>query len=696
MNAGGSNTVTKSITISSSAQSPSLTALTVFPQFVIGGGYTTKFALVNSGSTSFTGSLVLTSSNGSSLDARLTSSDGTTAIGASVSLQIAAGGSAFITASPINANDPISVGWASVGGSGGSVSGLLTFNLSSSDGKLLTTVSVLPLPLLQAATVPVDDDVAQNRMTGFAVANPGTVAITVDLVAISADGNTAVSLDPIVLAPGNQISKFFEQDVKMPSAFLGTVTLKSEAGGLFSVVALSQSSGVSGPLFTAVPVIPATSPNKPTSNPFTNSILYPTAVSSIDYPSTYLSNAVGLINDTDPYCRVQQQYVPVPQNFIGSFPFPTVSSTLSPLPERIQRGVEFKDFYGCCMSKPSGNQICTGASGDMHSAVHYGIQRAVALGSDHVNVVENAQIIDATASPLQFDLAQMQIPFSELQFIGNEARAAGIKVRVLLQVPPSDQKGNPLPSTPTATWFSDLLDAYTQYLVSVATVAQQNGFDGMTLNWFELYFNWSLNPQSYQSTFAAKMQDALRQVRAVFSGKVFLFDYLPGDLTGFSSLLQSTDGVYVEDDGAILSAAQNQNPTFDIVKTAYKGRMDKRKSRFGNTPLIYRSFAQSHRNFLYTGWIEDAGCTPGNGANCLQTTLQTDFSIQAIAVEAQLEALAESNLNIVSVDTVDYWWTDTILPLYYDPVPRWSEFPNIAQSVRNKPAEAIIYGWFRH
>lgn len=40
----------------------------------------------------------------------------------------------------------------------------------------------------------------------------------------------------------------------------------------------------------------------------------------------------------------------------------------------------------------------------------------------------------------------------------------------------------------------------------------------------------------------------------------------------------------------------------------------------------------------------------GNPVSCVQDTLQTDFSVQAIGFEALLEAAVESRLNFISVD----------------------------------------------
>lgn len=72
---------------------------------------------------------------------------------------------------------------------------------------------------------------------------------------------------------------------------------------------------------------------------------------------------------------------------------------------------------------------------------------------------------------------------------------------------------------------------------------------------------------------------------------------------------------------------------------------------------------------------------------CVQRRLQTDFSVQAMGYEALLEAVGESGIDFRSFDIQGYWYADVILPQ--------DSFPNTAQSVRNKPAEALLEHWFQ-
>lgn len=73
---------------------------------------------------------------------------------------------------------------------------------------------------------------------------------------------------------------------------------------------------------------------------------------------------------------------------------------------------------------------------------------------------------------------------------------------------------------------------------------------------------------------------------------------------------------------------------------------------------------------------------------CIQRNQRTDFSLQAQHIEAYLEAIREqTSFTVRSVEVADYWLTDNLTP--------GATFPNLAFSVRNKPAEGVIRAWFK-
>jgi hypothetical protein len=231
---------------------------TFFPEVAIGGGYSTVFSLVNTGSSTLTGTLTLTNSqNGNPLTASM--SDGITSLKDSIfALSIPSGGTAIITADAVNTNDPTKVGWACVTSTGGTLGGVATFKLTGATGTLQTIAGVLSSTPVSAATIPVDDNVSALRYTGYAIANTGTSAIIVDVQEVNADGSLAASLKPLEIPAGQQTASFLFEDAKALQTFQGSAVFIGQSGATFSIVALVFNQG----LMTAIPVIPGAAPGR--------------------------------------------------------------------------------------------------------------------------------------------------------------------------------------------------------------------------------------------------------------------------------------------------------------------------------------------------------------------------------------------------------------------------------------------------
>ncbi len=243
-------------TVTSNANPPAVTGL--FSQVAAGAGYSTVFSLTNTGSDALTGNLILTRGDGTSLDATLSSpsASGTedTVFASSTSLAIAPGGTKIITAAAPNSSDALT-GWARVESSGGQLSGVATFQLRDAGG-LKTVAGVLSGEAQDIVTIPVNDDSAQSRFTGYALANPGVDTIRITIFLVDGNGVVTKTLSQVItLDPGKQVARFLFQDVGDPNfKFQGSAVLKSETGSKFSAVALVQ---VQDPnlIFTAIPVI---------------------------------------------------------------------------------------------------------------------------------------------------------------------------------------------------------------------------------------------------------------------------------------------------------------------------------------------------------------------------------------------------------------------------------------------------------
>ena len=133
------------------------------------------------------------------------------------------------------------------------------------------------------------------------------------------------------------------------------------------------------------------------------------------------------------------------------------------------------------------------------------------------------------------------------------------------------------------------------------------------------------------------------------------------------------------------TATDNMNITVPLMKQKYLdviagiASMEDRSK-----PRIWIPKAESYRDYFINGFVEDMFCVNG----CSQNNVQTDFSVQAIAYEAALEAIAQQTYyTTAAVTPSSTLYTDVALPM--------NAFPNISFSFRNKPAESILYQWYK-
>jgi hypothetical protein len=241
-------------TASSDAASVSLPVTALFAQVAVGGGFTTSFTLINTGSTALSGTIYLTDKAGSPMTVNL--SDGATTLASpTFPVSIAPGGSKYISATPLTSTAATATGWARLESNGGTVSGVASFKLSSGT-TTNTVVSVLSAETVDNATIPYNDDASALRYTGFAVANPSTTdTVTIKIVTVKEDGTGSTTLGNVTLKPGEQLSRFFAEYAGAGQVFKGTAVLMGQ-GKKFSVVALLQDQND----FAAIPVVAGKAP----------------------------------------------------------------------------------------------------------------------------------------------------------------------------------------------------------------------------------------------------------------------------------------------------------------------------------------------------------------------------------------------------------------------------------------------------
>ena len=410
---------------------------------------------------------------------------------------------------------------------------------------------------------------------------------------------------------------------------------------------------------------------------FAGMMTVPADFTLIPYPDFYRNRPSLNFSVPDPYCAVTSEVVAYPSSYLGAFPLPSVKG--APLPPSVRRGASVKDYWEFGITNPSTNLGC---SGDMHEAFLATLRRLKKLGIDHVGVFRDAGIVDINATQLQFiNSVPWSISDSEMAWIVAQARTFGLQVYEYRQINNVDMNNVPLPTAPTPAWASNYLDAYTHYIVDRARVAQHNGVEAFQLDWGVYWFDWT----PYKDLFISKMTSAAQQVRNVYTGKI-LYGQTALWISGDPALLSNIDWLIGEIAWIPMSQEENAKLTVPLIKQKYLDQIAALGRALGpnRKPMVWQLFEQSHRDWRLSGWVEDGFCVAG----CMQQTIQIDFSVQAIAYEAFLEAIvAQTHFSTASVDAKAYWYVDVMLPK--------DSFPNLSQSWRNKPAESILYQWFR-
>jgi hypothetical protein len=158
-------------------------------------------------------------------------------------------------------------------------------------------------------------------------------------------------------------------------------------------------------------------------------------------------------------------------------------------------------------------------------------------------------------------------------------------------------------------------------------------------------------------------------------------------------ILNSVDGFIYTPITNILAYAEDKSVSVSNLKSLYADNLRSIGQDFSKfeKPTLLRVLIQSERDFLENGWNEDMFCIQRGDDPCYQKNLFVDFSLQAIAIEAMLEAVSEVQqtgaLNVENIDIYGYWYTDVILPDFSQ--------PQMAHSIRNKPAESVVFEWFK-
>ena len=321
-----------------------------------------------------------------------------------------------------------------------------------------------------------------------------------------------------------------------------------------------------------------------------------------------------------------------------------------------------------------------------------------------------------------------------VEFIANTAKEMDMNMHYAWQFLALDDENNMLFPFDGMVYvdmplLKKILDSHEEHILWEADRLESLGVRSISADWSAMYVCFcglqnELDQQErdqLKSYYAERMGSIVSHIKSRFSGEVYLGE---GIIFNDSRMFKEVDGV-IGSFPNMLAIGEEQTATVELIEDRtlkYIAQLfetwtcsDQQPcwefTSYDLPPIIWNLFAQSHKMFISTGWIEDGFCTPGTYKNvyyddCMQYEVPTDFSAQAIFVEGLLRAIDKQSLFVTKGTTAStaYWLSDTLIPdenQYGSDCGRAfgscgvEGFPNISQSVRGKPAENIIKAWYK-
>ena len=415
-----------------------------------------------------------------------------------------------------------------------------------------------------------------------------------------------------------------------------------------------------------------------------DAIVVPTDVEAIDYPDMFNNPAITSAQVVDPYCTLEQEQVAYPAEYLGGNGFPQING--APLPTDIKRMVGIKDVW---IPEPNLNDCPYSEPYEkMRQALDGTLLRVQALGADEITFTNYIAFVD-------FEIPELQPPAKaatgadDLRYIARQADEMGLGMTLYLNLAPGSEKVSW--EIPSEEWLAILINNWEPFVLDQARIAEETGIDALMIN----HFDYQPGVKGFEDIYQIEMLDLLAKTREIYSGRIlFMIEPVWGaDLGKLDELLRSVDGFIYTPITMALRNRSDKSVSVSNLKASYLDNLNSISGDFGrfDQPFLLRILIQSETDFLENGWNEDMFCLPKDGDPCYQKNLDVNFSLQAVAYEALLEAIAQTaGNNTMVIDGLDangYWFTDVILP--------FNSQPQFAQTIRNKPAEAVVFQWFK-
>jgi hypothetical protein len=269
-----------------------------------------------------------------------------------------------------------------------------------------------------------------------------------------------------------------------------------------------------------------------------------------------------------------------------------------------------------------------------------------------------------------------------------------------------------------------IMDAHEGHMFWEAEQLESIGVGSMSADWSAMWlcFSCGVDNQGHSQAetdelkdfYMERMGDIISGIKEKFSGKVYVgeapqwndarvVDQVDGIMFNFPNLLtdneveSATVDLIEQKATAHIEQAYNAYYCLDNHPCWSRTSSDTAKHK-----MIFNLPAQSHASYLSRGWIEDGFCVSGqqtvddylgsgDGTDCVQRSVNPDFSAQAIWLEGVLRAIKKQTYfnTLGTTSSTGYWLSDTLM---HDG--KVEAFPSISQSIRGKSAEKILKYWY--
>lgn len=400
-----------------------------------------------------------------------------------------------------------------------------------------------------------------------------------------------------------------------------------------------------------------------------------------------------------------------PETFRGSWPVAQPTKTLSP---NVVRMIALKDYFENANTTVPAS-VDPGCPKDWYPKlmVTLELDRLKAINTEKIFIYNYSDWVDSTVPVMSIYKPNQQIPDTYIKFIVEEAAKRNIEVYYSWMFDPRDHSNRVLYDlgTPvTASKLIQMVDSYAAFMKEHVKFLEQVGVKGVTLDWSALAFP---NSDEHQALLNQKFAVLADDIRKNFSGKIILNAsamFPTYDQTLFSKVDYYNIGMTPK-----ISEAEANAKNTTAFRNAVKCDINHRymvltgqrsiscndtpvKSARKLPPVIFYLFAQSREKAPVNIWVEDGFCVSGKAPNgtmsdCVQKYETTDFSFQAFATNVAMEEFSSQPwFDTFAIIGGTYWHTDEMLG-----APRVNDqggFPNLSQSIRNKPAEDVVRYWF--